>query len=205
MIENHSPFNKVVYDKKILERPEGMNDDIYNLINAYLYGLRESDIALGNLVSELKKKDEPFVLLYFGDHLPFLNKNYEGYAAINYKIGQGKDIEAFLNNYRTPYLIWSNDAASELLKSNGVKVSYGKAQEISSCFLSSELIKYLGFSPSPFYEFLTQLKDKIPVITHMYFKQDDDYVKELSPENQKLLLEYRQLQYYMMFDDENYK
>lgn len=204
-IENHSPYNRDMYNEKILARPEGMTDEAYNTINCYLYGLRESDKALGYLVSELKKRDEPFVLVYYGDHLPLLNTDYEGYKALSFNIGQGKGIEAFLNNYETPFFIWSNAAAQEMLRSSGVQIPSGKAPEISACFLSAELVKYTGLTPSPFLGFMTQLEKSLPVITHKYYKQNGSYVEELSPENRQLLLQYRKLQYYMLFDDKQFK
>lgn len=182
-----------------------MTDEVYNTINCYLYGLREADKALGYLVSELKKRDKPFVLVYFGDHLPALNADYQGYKALNYNIGQGKGLEAFLNNFQTPFLIWSNAAAQELIKSNGVPVESGEAPGMSACFLSAELLKYIGMTPSPFLEFMTQLEKSLPVVTHKYYKQNGSYVEKLSPENQQLLLQYRQLQYYSMFDDKQFK
>jgi len=199
-IENHGPYYYKKVDEKILVKPYGMEDSTYEMINSYLYGLRESDRALGYLVSELKNLDEPVVLLYFGDHLPFLNSDYEGYKALNFNIGQGKGVEAFVNHYSTPYFIWSNDAAKELIKKNTGKVPEGEAPEISTCFLGPELQKYLGFTPSPYFEFLSRLQESMPVVTHYYYKQDGEYVTELSSENQKLLSDYRKLQYYMMFD-----
>jgi phosphoglycerol transferase MdoB-like AlkP superfamily enzyme len=199
-IENHGPYYYKKQDEKILVKPDGMSDSTYEMINSYLYGLRESDKALGYLISELRGLNEPFVLLYFGDHLPFLNSDYEGYKALNFNIGQGKDIEAFLNNYETPYFIWSNDAAKKLIKKNTGNVPVGTVPEISTCFLAAELQKYIGFTPSPYFEFLSRLKESLPVVTHYYYKQDGEFVTELSAENQKLLSDYRKLQYYMMFD-----
>jgi len=201
-IENHGPYNYKTADEKILVKPSGMADSTYETINGYLYGLRESDRALGYLVDKLKALDEPVVLLYFGDHLPFLNADYEGYRALDFNIGQGKGVEAFFHNYETPYFIWSNDAAKELIKKNTGSVPVGDAPQTSACFLGVELTKYLGFTPSPYFAFLSRLQESLPVVTHYYYKQDGEYVTEekLYAENRQLMDEYRKLQYYMMFD-----
>lgn len=199
-IENHGPYYYKKADDKILVKPDGMADSTYNMINSYIYGLRESDRALGYLVSELKSSDEPFVLLYFGDHLPFLNNDYEGYKALDFNIGQGKGIEAFLNHYETPYFIWSNDAARELIEKNTGHVPVGAGPKISTCFLPVELQKYIGLNPSPYFAFLSRLEESLPVVTHYYYKQDGEFVTELSAENRQLLSDYSELQYYMMFD-----
>lgn len=201
-IENHGPYNQPAYDEKILERPAGMTDAVYEMVNGYLYGLRKTDQALGHLVSELEMNDEPFVLVFFGDHLPLLNNDYEGYRALGYNIGQDKDVQAFLNHYETPFFIWSNKAARELLKSCGVVVPSGNAPEISTCFLPVELMKYMGMAPPPYFEFLAQLEKSLPVITNYYYKQDGGYVTALSPENQELISQYRKLQHYMMFGND---
>jgi phosphoglycerol transferase MdoB-like AlkP superfamily enzyme len=179
-----------------------MTDAVYEMVNGYLYGLRKTDQALGHLVSELEMNDEPFVLVFFGDHLPLLNNDYEGYRALGYNIGQDKDVQAFLNHYETPFFIWSNKAARELLKSCGVVVPSGNAPEISTCFLPVELMKYMGMAPPPYFEFLAQLEKSLPVITNYYYKQDGGYVTALSPENQELISQYRKLQHYMMFGND---
>ena len=69
------------------------------------------DKALGYLIEELEKVNEPVVLLYFSDHLPLLGENFSGYKAMNYNIGTSEDLEAYLNTYETPYFIWSNNLA----------------------------------------------------------------------------------------------
>ena len=106
-----------------------MDDAAYNIINNYINGLSRCDKALGFLFDSLKKTKEPVVFIYFSDHLPFLGENYLGYNALNFKISQDKDLDAYLNHFTTPYLIWSNDAAKTLFQKNNIKISTERLQQ----------------------------------------------------------------------------
>lgn len=200
-IENHGPYsdNDIGYPK-ILKKTEAMDKSTYNILNNYINGLSRCDKALGYLTDSLGKLDEPVVLIYFADHLPFLGQNYQGYKALNFKISQTEDLEAYLNQYETPYFIWSNDAAKRLLSKNKVPFLSGKAPEISANYLATELLDYIGLDGGAYFDFLKEYKEALPVITKRFFKENGTFTEKPSEKSMQMLEQYRKIQYYMMLD-----
>jgi phosphoglycerol transferase MdoB-like AlkP superfamily enzyme len=204
-IENHGPYaTEPIGYPKILKNDGSLSDENYNLINNYVGGLKRNDEALGYLVGELEKSNEPVVLLYFGDHLPLLGNDFSGYKAMNYNLGNSAGVKEFLNTYETPYFIWSNKPAKELLEQQGKVVPVGEAQLISANYLATELLNYIGIKDSDYFNYLNNVKASIPVITNRFYKTSDgNFTENLSDKDKDIISEYRNLQYYMLFDNKN--
>lgn len=97
-IQNHGGYQwRGINDVKITEPIANQSD--YQQINEYLTLLNESDRALEQFITDLKKSDEKTIVLFFGDHQSMitylLEKNLK-------KELQQKDY------YRTPFFIWAN-------------------------------------------------------------------------------------------------
>jgi len=200
-IHNHGPYaNNSIGYKDIMKRNPKFDAKYYHMINNYTAGLKQCDAALGYLVEQLNQTEEPVVLLYFGDHLPFLGTDFAGYKAMNYPISDSGDMTSFINTYETPYFIWSNNSAKHLLELKEKKVK-GKAPTISSNYLGAELLNYLGYSDSSFFNYLNNLKASMPVITNRFYKKSNGkFTEVLSEKDKSVISQYKNLQYYMLFD-----
>lgn len=200
-IDNHGPYSKnnLGYPD-ILKRSNTMDESVYNTLNNYLYGLMRCDTALGYFADSISEMEEPVVFLYFADHLPFLGENYQGYRALGFNIGPDKDLEAFLNQYETPYFIMCNEAAKKLFKDSGAAPLTGAAPKISSNYLAAELLKYAGINGGGYFNYLAGLKEKLPVITNRFIKEGDTFTEKPSDDTKSLLEQYGKLQYYMMME-----
>lgn len=200
-IENHGPYPN--YDMENIEiiKKESIDSEYYHLVNNYTNGLMNCDKALGYLVQQLEQMDEPIVLLYFSDHLPLLGENFSGYQAINYDIGTSGDLEAYLNTYETPYFIWSNNSAKDLLGEQGKTPLVGEAPYISTHYLVLELFDYIGLEDTEYFQYLREIREEFPVITSRFYKlQNDTFTEELNQNQTEKINEYKLLQYYMLFD-----
>lgn len=202
-IDNHGPYSKEdLGNPEILKRQDTMDDAAYYTLNNYINGVMRCDQALGYLVDSINEMDEPVVFLYFADHLPFLGENNLGYKALNFDASQSGSLEAFLNQYETPYFIFSNSAARKLLSDKGVPPLTGTAPTISSNYLATELLEYTGLDGGAYYNFLSEFKKTMPVITNRFYEENGTFTENLSNEGKKLLDRYRQLQYYMLMEKE---
>lgn len=81
-IEGHGPYDTrvPVQDKagwEAIPLPPGLDEAASYQFRNYLYHLRNADRELGRLVDALRARQRPFVLLFFGDHLPAFNGVYE--------------------------------------------------------------------------------------------------------------------------------
>lgn len=100
-------------------------------------------------------------------------------------------VEGFVNYYQTPYLIWGNDGAKKTFNKDFV----GEGSTISPNFLMAELFQYLGWEGNEYMQYITNLKDKINVTHKLYYKENEQYTKELTKENQELLKNHLNLEY----------
>ncbi len=84
-----------------------ITDSEHKALETYASGIALSDKALGKLVEYFEKVSEPTVILYFGDHQPYLS---EDTFTMLQKIGylSSDELEANYKYYSTPYLIWNN-------------------------------------------------------------------------------------------------
>jgi hypothetical protein len=78
-------------------------------------GARDADAMLGRLVREFSASPEPVVLVFWGDHLPYLGDGQQGYRELGSPVTAGQDGQTPLVAYETPYVIWANDAAAQAL------------------------------------------------------------------------------------------
>ncbi len=81
-IEAHGPYDSQpeVRDgaaREAIRIPAGLNAEAAAEFRNYLYHLHNADRELGRLLEGLHARGRPFVLLFFGDHLPAFNGVYE--------------------------------------------------------------------------------------------------------------------------------
>ena len=80
-IENHGPYESAapVRDeaaRAALPLPDGLGEREAGSLRKYLYHLRNADRELERLVARLQARGRPFVVVFFGDHLPALPEVY---------------------------------------------------------------------------------------------------------------------------------
>ena len=172
---------------------EGMKDTSYNIINNYLNGANDAVTMLKRVVDYTNTIDKPTVVVFFGDHLPHLDTEFEGYGQLGYDI-YGDTIEDELNKHRVPFLIIGNDA---YLKDNEPSVN-GNIGNISSNFLSTLMLKYMNMDLPPFYDFVDNVFSELQVITPTYFCSNGQYGQLYNDKQLNLINQYKFLQYYNM-------
>lgn len=167
--------NHIPYDR--LDENAKTYHDNENM-NIYLQMENNSDLALAELISYLKEYDEKIVLLFFGDHQP----NTE----------MDEIIEDEENKYKVPYLIWANYDIEE--------INYG---DTSANYLQSILMGIAKLWTEEYTNYMSELRNKIPVLTANYYIGDNGEKYNLddinSPYYEKIK-EYEKIVYYQIFD-----
>lgn len=109
-IENHMPYSEDKYDNYDIEIINSKLDDNMNLVlRSYAQGLYNADKELGRLYEYIKDFEEPTILIFLGDHLPFLYTD-SGKNVI-FELEYFNTDNETLNNYRlynTQALVLSN-------------------------------------------------------------------------------------------------
>lgn len=148
-------------------------------MNIYLQDQNESDQALKELISYLKNYDEKTILLFFGDHQP--------------KTGIDEIVNDGENKYKVPYLIWANYDIDN--------INYG---DTSAIYLQSILMETLKFPTDEYTNYMSKLREIIPVLTANYYIGDNGEKYNLDDENSpyyEKIKEYEKIVYYKIFDN----
>lgn len=192
--QNHGPYSdQKEVEEEYLVRKSNYDEKTYNIINNYLKGINETDKALRKLVDYFENQDEPVVLVFFGDHNPWLGDENKGYKMLNIDMGL-EDEESFKNYYTTPYVFWANDKAKEVLDNDFNK----QGEEISPNFLMTELFENLNYTGDEYMQYSKDLKNNYFTVNNdMFFRQPDGtYTRQLEGEKYKVWREFNSVQYY---------
>lgn len=171
--QNHGPYaTDTVYFSEVYVPPQGLDGETYTIVNNYLSGIADTGAQLRALTDELNADDTPWVLVFFGDHKPWLGDQNIGYEALGIDMTDGS-IES-IHNYRdTEYLIWANGAAKAKLGTDFC----GEGPAISPCYLMNRLFDACGWEGPSFLKFSRQTEQLLPVIClGDYYIVDDRFL-----------------------------
>ncbi len=194
--QNHGPYHNGLYpDSKIYVPKGNLSDEDHAIINNYLRGIEKTGEYMLDAVDEFRKTKEPVILVFFGDHKPWLGEGGTTYKALGIDIFNEAE-QSFYNHYNTEYLIWANDAAKTLLENDFV----GEGPTISPCYLMNVLFSQCGWEGPSYMKLSNEVMAKMPVVSSKgRIMQDGELVAEaeISKENAELLSKFRKAQYYL--------
>ena len=192
--QNHGPYEwqYTIEEEYLTPEATGFSASTCNIWNNYLMRVSDTLSAITDLVSGLEEMEEPVVLVLFGDHKPWGGNGNTGYT----ELGCTFDLtttQGFYDYYATPYLIWANSAAKEVLGSDFV----GDGGDISPCFLMEEVFDQCGWDGPGFMQLAGEMRELTPLIHEqgIYWK-DGAPCYELTQEKQEILDLYRNVEYY---------
>ena len=166
------------------------------MLDVYVEGARDADTMLGQLKDYFTAQDEPVVLVFFGDHLPYLGDNQLAYTELGMT---SEEHWSELNSYKTPYVIWANDSAYEMLNWSSTA---NLPETISSSFLGAAVVGLTGHSSdSSWFTFLNDLCLEYPVVHKNAAVLPDGSVVNpytLDDHSPKALEKWRQWSYYKL-------
>ena len=171
-IQNHMSYTADKYGEGYIFPPVSTTADISpetrSMLEVYTEGVRDADAMLGRLTEYFAEREEPVVLVFYGDHLPYLGDNQKGYAELGSEVSiPENEREDILCSYKTPYVLWVNDAAADTLNWNEAVAALDLPEDgvLSASFLGSVLLDLTGRAgESPWFDFLSSLRRIAPVV-----------------------------------------
>lgn len=171
-IQNHMSYTADKYGEGYVFPPVSTTADISpetrSMLEVYTEGVRDADAMLGRLTAYFAEREEPVVLVFYGDHLPYLGDNQKGYAELESEVSiPENEREDILCSYKTPYVLWANDAAADTLNWNEAVAALDLPEDgvLSASFLGSVLLDLTGRAgESPWFDFLSSLRRIAPVV-----------------------------------------
>ncbi|HHX68444.1 MAG TPA: LTA synthase family protein, partial [Gallicola sp.] len=194
--QNHGPYSqKEPLVEWVSNIDKKVSKDIgYNIVNNYLNGIYDTNEQLYQLVEYFEKQTEPTILIFFGDHRPFLGPNNEGYNYLNIDV-EVSNLEGFLNYYEVPYLIYGNTVAKDVFNKSFV----GEVKTISPNYLMNELFEYLGWKGNIYNQKISEFKNKLPVLNNNYYKYKNNWVNNKNDEINKIYNDYLNVNYHYIY------
>lgn len=206
-IQNHMSYTAdkygADYDYPPLRTSRVLPAETETLLQVYVEGARDADAMLGRLTDYFSATDEPVVLAFWGDHLPYLGDNQQGYNDLGLELTPNADgTDACLQSFETPYLFWANDAAADALDWTAAAQSLDLPGDgrISASFLGAAVLELTGRGQAtPWFAFLNDLRRTLPVVQKQtYVPQGEAVTSVLTPEQQALVDQWRQWSYYKL-------
>ena len=159
-MQGHSPYDTEEFlfgDNWFEGKSYSLTTDC--VINNYLGSLADTQHYLSLMIDALRDREEPVVVVLFGDHKPWLGDD----SCVAEELGVNYDLstqEGFLNYYSTEYLIWANQAAKEQYN-----LTVGNGPVISTCYLFPLVFKELRIKSCGYANYLLERMDILNVIS----------------------------------------
>lgn len=204
-IQNHMAYTTKKYgDYEVPEAhfTEKLSWEARTMLSIYAEGVRDADHMLEGLVEYFEQRDEPVVLVFFGDHLPNLGDNYLCYRELGMEIGETGSIETAISTFSTPYVIWVNKAADQALDFQTRKRTLGLPADhtINAQYLGALTLELTGRGEQDsYFSYLNDLRRDLPVLRNGRGKTaGGTYFDELPQEFSDDLRKLRFWEYYQL-------
>ena len=194
--QNHTPYESTqLLGEEYISR-EGIDETSYYVLNNYLSGVQETVEQIAAYVDLYREDQEPVVLVFFGDHKATLGNDNSAYEALGINVS-GETPDGCYNIYSTPYLIWVNEAARELLQ----KEVKGEGPVISPCYLMNEIFDICGWKGNTWMQYQSMVRQTIPVLHKLRTCLVDGVLtKELPEEVNTLRLQRNRVEFYWRYN-----
>ena len=195
--QNHGPYSAASPRFQEAYIPQGsMSESDYMIVNNYLYGIQDTCTHISAMVDDFRDSSEPVILVFFGDHKPWLGEQSVTYDALGIDI-RSDSADSFRNYYATDYVIWANDAAKDILGNDFT----GTGPDISPCFLMNVLFDLCGWEGPGYRKLTSEVMAQLPVIhTTGRWLLGDAVTDTLPPDQQALADRMTNAQYYLAQD-----
>lgn len=200
-IQNHGPY---YYDKYKESYPfkckYELDDQTKASFGAYFLGTRDIDEMIGRVYDMMKEKEEPIIMVFYGDHLPTFGSNPNGYEKIEKHLSWD-NLEKEIEYYSTPFIVMANDAGREYLNKENIELDQGSI--ISSNYLASTVLDMLDFTKADnFFSYNSKLRKKLPIISrHFIYNGNTSYFRDkVEGDSKDIYTHYRKYEYYRIND-----
>lgn len=158
-----------------------------NVLNNYFYFIEDTSRYLRHLQDFLDSREEPVVLLLYGDHKPWMGYNGSIYETLGASLDTSTE-KGFLDYYSTWYAVWGNQAAKETLG----QAFQGAGPDLSPCFLMDEVFALCGWEGSAYMQAQREVARALPVLhTSGWVKEHGAYTLTPTAEGQALAQQFQ--------------
>ena len=193
-MEAHMPFVDDKFDKyDIKVTKSDLDPKTTNQAKVYAQGVYDADRQLARLYEYVKTFDEPTIIVFYGDHLPFIE------AIDKWKFFNTKDEKLnYYRRYNTQSLILANFDISNLKEENKTELQY-----LGPDLLSSYILNHMDIEISDYYKWLYSTRNTTAAFNRFVSvdqKGNISYTKNLNKDMQDLYDLRKMIQYKYFID-----
>ena len=200
-IQNHQayPYSKYGFEPEKPPLSTTISDSAMETLSVYLEGVRDSTAMLEKLCDYFDSREEPILLVFYGDHRPALGQDYGVYRELGLMTGETDTSEDILDTYKTPYLLWANKAYAPDCDFDSLDLP----ETISSNFLGAAVYELTGMTGTdPYFDTLEELRRSLPVISHgVYVDGTGSVSTETTDSQEEVLRRLAWWKYYRLKDE----
>lgn len=200
-IQNHQayPYSKYGFEPEKPPLSTTISDSAMETLSVYLEGVRDSTAMLEKLCDYFDSREEPILLVFYGDHRPALGQDYGVYRELGLMTGETDTTDEILDTYKTPYLLWANKAYAPDCDFDSLDIP----ETISSNFLGAAVYELTGMTGTdPYFDTLEELRRSLPVISHgVYVDGTGTVSTETTDSQEEILRRLAWWKYYRLKDE----
>ncbi|MBR2289587.1 MAG: LTA synthase family protein [Clostridia bacterium] len=196
-IESHMPFNDKKYDTYDFEiESSTLNEAQTTVIKSYAQSCYNADKELGRLYDFIQTFDEPTIIVFYGDHLPYLSDPDTSEDLLNELkyFNTGDELLDSYRKYNTQALILANFDMGE-----NENMDY-----LSPDMLLPAITNKMGLNLSSYYKWIYDTKDNLPSSNYLVTQDTEGnlyWTENLTKEQQEFYNLREKMQYYVLFDE----
>ena len=159
-MQNHSGYytGLIPYSERVTLNIDGTIDAA---VNEYVSLIQASDEALEYFLEALEEVDEEVIVVFFGDHQPYMTSDYN-----DLWYDDEDDAEHTARVWQTDYVIWANyDVAGN--------DQVSEEQDISVNYLNALLMEVIGAPLSDYQKALLAIQEDLPLVTSVLYADSD--------------------------------
>ena len=192
--QNHGPYPSETYwEEYVTPEKNGWSMQTCCVINNYLAGIRSTINEMCRMTEELEGRDEPIVFVFFGDHKPWMGNGNSVYTEMGINMDVST-LDGFYNYYATPYVIYANQAARDLLGSDFAE----PGGDFSPCFLMARVFDECGWEGPGLMQLQREMREVSPLMSSNGWRmQNGQLTMELDGAAEDENERYLRAQYYI--------
>ena len=193
--QNHMPYRKDRYSEYDVNiKRSDLSEDFDEVARCYAQGVYDADKEFGRLFDEIQKLDEPTVVVFFGDHLPYLvttgGESIPEYASY---FNTGDSDLDYVRQHLTQSLIVTN---FDIEKDESLKM-------VNSSYIGSYVMNKMSFNKSDYFKYIEEMRKKLPVYTDNWIYKEGKFIgiSDLSEEDEEMYEDKKKIQYRYFIDN----
>lgn len=192
--QNHFPYTEDKYEKyDVSVKNTEYSKKSTNMLKSYAQGVYDASKELNNLYKMIQDLDTPTIIVFFGDHLPYIidDDGVEPYISAKYFNTENKYVND-MRKHTTKVVILSNyDIETDDIK------------YMNANYLGAYVLNKMDLKVSNYFKYIDDLRKKVPVYNRnaVYMNNNTALRSDLDYNAKKALEDYKFVQYGSFYEN----